>query len=650
MKFIFTAFIPLFLCVHSWAESPKYEPIHPEIWGLKPKDSQETGAIIVERRITLDPHRDEYYCQIRILNEEGKNAIGVIRLPDDVDELWGRTVTKEGVEVLFANRKDLLNQTVYSNIDIKTEQKIIIPPGVTSDCVVEFHWREGKTRRYSDQAYSWQLALSYPIIKEILIFPKIFTHAYSFDPGFLTPEIIDQKDKKIVILKNIPAIKKIPFVLNSVRAIPTFSMYPVPYELRNQPNLDPKIFWQEYAAKNIRDHFKYRIFKGNTYKNWAQQILENLPNSTHKAAMEIAIRLEERIKNVSQPTYQEYEKLSRSTEENYFNGNDLDATVKRGMTNPWGMFCIYFQLLQDAKFKTHILKVADRERQIINPTSRRIEQITDTLIGVEEEGLGTIWHSPGMRFPPPGLIHPSYQGTLGISFDTTTWEPKFVQVPIQTALFNQTHYRYEFKFHEDKNSFELNASFGGYPEFRERHRFMALNPESQNRELNREFEKMNLSINIDKAEVFNATNPRENLKWKIEGHQEQEAGRRIEFHPFPGMPLPLFPPKSWPPERKDLIVLPFTCVQLSTCNFMLPKGYKLLTNTSLSRSNFFGKVTWTIIPSNATMPSTAKIIFKIEILNSIAEPEKYEELKNFIAWIMEGAKQTISFEKESSLL
>ena len=644
-----TAFsLALGFSVAAWAGIPKYEPVPPEVWNLKLEDSQGTGAIILELRIALNEEKFDYYYRIRILSEGGKDAISLLRLSEKVEDLWGRTITRDGKEVPFTYRKDLLTRTVIKKGDLKADEKIVIPPGITADCVVEFHWADPRPTGYQEsindkcgKAYNWRLALSYPIYREIFTFPKASN--WHFSSGTLKGEVSEQKEIKKIVLTQVPAFLEIPYALDSARGIPSFTMYGYGWEQDLQTSDGG--FWKSYGMHTLQPKFEKNIHHGSRYRTWAQTMIKDLPGSPHKAAEELLLRLNERIQNINILPHHEFALMDKKSASYKYNGYDLDEAVQRGMTTSWGISALFYRLLKDANLRIRILQVADRDRHFLKPSSRNTGEIAGTLIGVIEDGKGTLWLDPAMRFAPPGLIHPNYQGTMGIAFDTSTWDAVFVQVPIQPAPFNQKRYTYKLKLSEEENRFTLNTTFSGYPEYSERYRFMFQELHLQNQDLRRQFEDSNKSFIIDHAEVFHATDPRENVAWHVEGHQECEAGRRREVVPFPGIPWPLIPPGSWPPERKDLIVLPYCSVQLASTTFTIPKGFQLIPMESVTHSNPFGKVAWIIKTTDNPECSEVKLFFRVDILKSVAQATEYEALKEFVGWIQEGATRTLLLEK-----
>jgi hypothetical protein len=650
VPFAACAVISLIFAPAAWAEAPSATPIPPEVWNLKEADSQGTGAIILERRLALDSENFEYYYLIRIVNEAGKGAIPFLRLSDFAEDVWGRTLTRSGETFKLDPKKDVLVKTTFEGWGGRVGEKVVVPPGLTSDCVVEIHWRDPQVFSRPGWWYEVErgttiipLALPYPIRKEVVSLPERFSYAWRIKGGPVEPERTGTS-LKVFTYKDVPAAQDLPFSLYWTRNLPKLTLYHVPVEMKSYVDQDPDTFWATAGKAYYRDIFSH-VSAGGRYRDWAVEVLKNLPATPQAAAYELALRLDSRIKNLSTPTYQEKAAIGREASRQRVHPKDLDETVATGRTNADGMVHLYLRLLADAHLAAQVLFVADRNKNFLDRAFRDVAQYHDILVGVPEAGKPVFWVDPGMRLATPGLIDAAYQGTQALSYDLATWKPEFITVPIQAPRFNLSRYACRLEIGEDADHSSVEASFLGYPEHQERLRYLALEPAAQTKLLKETLEGRDRNLQVGKTEVLHALEPRENLVWRAEVSREREPGRRLSVQPFPMVPWPFEAPKAWAATRQDTIVMPHLGILLATATFKVPQGYHLLPATPVDTKTFFGAVHWVQSQSETKDGPEGKVILRVDVETLLGGPDRYEALKTFTAAVSEAMNRLVVLEK-----
>ena len=637
-----------------WAGAPTFEPIPPEVWNLTLKDSQGTGAILLERRMAFSGFNFEYFFRFRIVGETGKGILGVLTIPDRVEELRGRTVTHSGEVFPFTDRKDLIKKTVLQVGYFKAKETVVVPPGVSSDCVVEIGWREPQI--YTDLHQYWTtffhtyesfripLALPFPITKEVITIPDDFHLGWNIEGGAAAPVVAGSRMKTITF-KDLPAMPEVPFCLESARDLPRLSIYNVPGAVKEAMGATADAFWNLAAHDYYKPLFT-EASAGRAYKAWAKDLLKDLPLTPQAAAYELALRLDARIRNRSWPTYQETADLDKKALAEETDPKDLGQTVARGRTTAAGMVQIYFRLLQDAHLPpTKLLFVADRDRWCMDPNIRDVDQYSSVLVGIPEEGRPPLWVDPGLRFAQPGLINADYQGTLGLCVDTATWSATFIPVPVLGLRSSLQSYTCRLEVGEDEDTFKLEAAFVGHPEHLQRKRYLALQQAAQDKLLRERLEAQDARCQVTRTEVLNATDPRQNLAWRAEGRREREPGSRLAVDPFPLVPLPFHAPDAWPEQRTDPIILPHAGIFLARASFRIPAGYHPLPQEKFEHRNSFGAVIWAQEQVAAEAGPELQVALRVDVEHPTGGPERYQDLKDFMAWVREAKARLVVLEK-----
>lgn len=649
----------LSVAVAAMAGEPTFEPVPAEVWNLKLEDTQGTGALILKRRMEFDKDASVFDYRVRIVAEAGKEVLNRLHLPDSVLELGGRTVLRDGTVIPFTDKMDLLKRTIrteerYAPGHVQryeTRERVVVPPGLSVDCVVDLHWKEprffmtiGWSYRLDYGSRVWPLALPWPIREEEVAIADDYSHSWDIKFNGTRPLMGQKEHRKTFLLAGLPALEDVPFALEAARGIPRLTTFHVPFELADAFKESDEAFWAAAGRKYFKPQFD-KIDGGRAYRSFAEALLKDLPGTPQKAAYEVVMRLQGAIRNLSSPTYRELAALDKEAARAPIHPEDLDATVKRGGTSALGMGYLYFRLLQDAHLPIRILYVADRRQRLLDLHLRDAGQASAVLVGVPEEGRPVFWVDCSMRYAAPGTINPAYQGTPGLSFDPSTWKPEAVTVPVQAPGANVSHYACTLDLGEDLDRFRVEADFRGFPDYEERRLFLALDPAEQGKALRDRLEAGDRTLQILKAEVRHAVDPRENLTWMAEGARERDGGRRLTVAPFPTVPWPVPVPRTWPEERKDNIVMPCLGIHVASASFRIPDGYRLLPASPLNQHNAFGAVAWLLQQVDGKAGPEGKVVCRVDLETLVARPDQYAALQEFTGWIRDAMTRLVVLEQ-----
>ena len=158
-------------------------------------------------------------------------------------------------------------------------------------------------------------------------------------------------------------------------------------------------------------------------------------------------------------------------------------------------------------------------------------------------------------------------------------------------------------------------------------------------------ELVSKSVTIIRAEVMNAINPREDLRWEVEGTREREVGRRMEIEPFPLMQWPLYAPIKWPETREEFIVLPYQKIHLAVSNIKMPKGYACTSSNEINHTNEFGRVVWTAEKQSTPSGDEIQVVLRVDVNQSLGPATMYPKLKEFVSWVEEACRRRLIVEK-----
>ncbi|BDU71643.1 hypothetical protein [Mesoterricola silvestris] len=629
------------------AEAEAWKPIPADVWALT--DSAlpgGLGAINLARRIRVTDSSVVNEFRIRICSQRGRRAAEFTAFEKDA-AVTGRVVYPDGRQLTFDSQKDFHVRTSFSSRLVDHQEQVLVPPGLTDDCVVDLRWEAPRYwsawARVGRGSETWDLASTFPTRILTVEVPQVNWFDFSFNSAGLPCVPINTPDLKVLTIKDVPATTYAPFALKSVRNIPLLKVYIQGNLLRAASREGKDAFWKK-VVELYRDFLTKDLVMGNRYRAFSADIRKDLPAGPQALAQELALRIQDKVLNLDRLTLAERSRRTRKESEERIELRDLEGLARRGTAHGGGIFALFLQLLKEAGVTPKVFLVVDREVAVFHSEQKNINQITDFLVGVEEPGKPPIWLDPAMRFAPPTLVHPDYQGTPCIEIDTATWTGRFVDLPSQAPSTNRRRDTYRLELLPDQDRFTLEADFRGYDDYRWKWTFMNLEPREQDRKLREQLE-VRLDTIVDKAQVLHATDPRTPIQWTAEGRIDRAVGRHRRVDPFPMTPYALPLPDALSETRSDSIILPYLLEREAVSRFRLPPGYGWKGAPPYRRSNEFGSVS--LLAERVDGPDGPEGVatLKVQVVKAMAGPGRWAAFKEFLGWIREAGSTQLILEK-----
>jgi len=621
-------------------------PIPAEVWSAK--EDQGTGAVIVSSRTEVNNDFIDEHLLVRILSEKGKKLISNIKLSETTYNIEGRTVLPDGKEIPFKSGKDFTQKTLGD--DGKESVIRLLPPGLTGDCVVEVSWRTPvyfvNVRQYFAGRrlgfmFRVQLGEPCPVQTMELKVSKLLVANWNIVPFDQKPLVKDSSTTRLFTFQNLPAYEDIPFSQQPSRSIPYLDLYMNTKRLDRTVNMEFNRFWDAAVKTCFLPYYLEDASKGKYYRALSASLRENLKGSDVEKASEIMMRLEERIRNLDWLTDEEKQKDAREKKDQVYEANDLDEMAKRGSGHGMSIFMTYMQVLQDAGIPFKLALGSNRNKYLFRPENRNVNVLEEAMVAVEGPNHANLFFDPSERFMAPGTLVARVQGSKGMLIDPKkgTWE--FIDFPVQAAVFNRSVYNYRLDLKEDTTRVQMETVYGGYEDLLARRRYIGKDASDQRKTLREHLEKQNTAAQVQKAEVLNVQSARDNVTLKIEATFESEEGRQRQVELFPLMDSPIELPATWAETRKDFILVPFAWTRLATCEFKLPKGYRLPPTDNLMQENPFGRVAWIMEEKEGTL----KAVLRVDFNEPLATADHYGEFREFMGWVQEAFRRTLVLER-----
>jgi len=623
-------------------------PVPPETWAIRESaGAPPCGAVIVSESDNYGNNYSDFDLTIRIYNEAGRAAAELAPFPPFTHYVKGRTVFPDGREVPIDGEKDLARRTIKDG-NSEEERTILMPPGVTDDCVVELHWRVDGTY-LRNTTLERGLLRPYPI-RELLFSLPISTSlgmaVLNSNGLYLQKGVDGAHGTKYWKFTNLPAWESAPYASSALDPCPVMFGFRQPGGMPvDMAGHAPGTFWKEVGPRFLSKQFD-ELRSGSGYRKLLEEIGRDLPAEALPRARELVARVGEKILNVSRLTLEEKAGRTPAETQARIFPLDLEQTAERRWTSGMGITFLDYRLMQDCQLHPVLLYVADRRVHLFRPGVPSVSQLDGFLLGVRNpDGQGYAWFQTGQRFFPAGIIGESYQGVRGLLVDPETWSTQEYEVPVQPLTLNRRNYDFALTLGEDADLFKVRARFAGYPEYLERTKFLELAAAEQGRKLKGILEQGAGTLSVTAATVNNATSSRASLDWSAEGSREAGAGRRRLVEPFPGMPAPLWLPPSWPQKRTRNLILPVCQTTRAVSRFKVPPGWKLKEPPESHEGNSFGSVDWSVKLVQEGDATVAEVEYQVVLERSLASYEDYAGFLAFMGWLQKGWRMQVELEK-----
>lgn len=629
--------------------------IPPDIWAMKEDPAKGIkDAIVLEDRTILKNTYIERIYRVRILNESGRKAAELNAFSEDCYGFDGRTVYPDGKILKFDKRQDFKVQSTEIG-DYSIKQTVVIPPGISGNCVVEIRWLESTAEVFGNRiplpAHMGYDKHFYYGSKYMTIFESVeipIPFAWSYIPIFgrtQKMEIIEKSGFRVLSARNIPPLEYPPFSLSVSLDRPVLAVFYQPESTLRSAKKGPEEYWDTVGRFLWKEDFEYGIRKGRHYEALRAKICGGTPaGSLSSRAGVILSALEKEVINLAHLTYEEAAKQPK--DQKTPDSKELGKMCEMKMASSRGMVVLLYHLLKDEGFSPKIALLANRDERVFRPNMYNPWQAMHAVVVVEENGKGMGIFDPSQRFAAPGLVQPDFQGVRGLLLDPKAdWSGRPFMVPIQPSIFNERFFDYSMEIGEDEDQFKVSARFSGVPELAERRRYDRDDQVERNRKLKERIERQIPGASIRRAEVQNANNPSANVTWDAEGKLEREGSRIMEIVPFPGLAYPLSIPDTMPKERSLPIVMPYLQTQSARSSFKIPKGYKARNAEPFVQQNSFGTVQWSTAVNTEGDGSGVVVSLRVSVDSMFASPDAYEELKAYLGWIAEAHRRTLILEK-----
>lgn len=657
---VFAALAPGSVFASLSQEPATWPPIPPGTWNIRNSSLPGfEGALVLQERMRVTSNHVEHQLRIRVTSEAGIRALKLTDLSGSVFGLEARTVYPDGKVLPYNPEKDALvkENQLGSKDTIKVSQFVV--PGVTADCIVDVRWNHWVAfRSWSYQTYwAWIFRRSMPVLE--LRVEQPLKHPWSSNLNLgsqpLPRPLTETPGYNTYVFRDLPGWEEIPFHPSQDERFPRITYFPAP-EMFYENVVRPSQFWSAFA-RDIDATLVERLITGPHFKAQSDYFSKDLPKESHALAIELLTRIQEKIQFTDQATEQEVEQFPKEAKEHPFRPEDLEECTKRAYAPSISIFYYLVKTLMKLEVP---FKVAISSSRIhpIDMAALHLGYRFKYFVVLESPGKPPLWLDPSLRFAPPGLILPEYQGTPALLISPQQFESaqrskgkenrpegerpivSVVHVPIQQGIYNQVMYRYALACKEEADRFEARIEYAGYPEYLHRLEFLPLSPSSQEKSLRESWNAISNQLVLERAAVRSVLDPRANLQVEVTGSIEEE-GRNRRIAPFPGLSLPIRIPTNWPSTRQRPLQFPFPFLLRASSKIEVPRGWIATLPANIDFKNKIGQVHWEARPTPGEDSQKVEVACHVLLGVMGAPAADYEEVKAFFQSVQESLGRTI---------
>jgi len=631
------------------------EPIAESDWAIQ--QDPEKGifdAVLIQDVTIFRLNGIHTYRRVRILSESGKAAAEHYAPDGEVKDLKGRVVDRDGTEVTFDKKEDFVKILVLKTRGSREKSRVLVPPGLTRDSVVEYQWRidaiEGLEPYTYQEIYRIQ-SYYHTMEKRFEIWPR----ALGSSDGYYVTRFIStpagkptefnstkKKGREIVTYRNVPPLELFPYgnaLLDKntayVMMYKTFSGYPK----------KPSEFWAKFAKTSLKEIYSEKMSGSREYKDWLEKVKAGMPKDHAGALIHAfqAFRAKVQTPDLISPM-----RLSRIEKEKAREiQNALRIAIEDGYVTGSNSSRVFKRILDDLEVDYHLIFANGFDDMLFYANHMRPFglPIFHPFFAVRHGNGNLVMVSAYYQEYPPGYIPPKYQGTPGLAvYPNNKWSHSMITLPRFGAKQHQRVTQYKTAIDEaGKMTCLLKRQVSGHLNALSKRSYVPTSNEARQQKLQDRWERRVPSMTVTSAELENGGTLDGNIVTKValEDALEDETSDWLVITPFPGQIQPLASPNFWPPGRTQPIILNHCLTQVDLNEISLPAGWKLEGNANWKKYNEVGEVRFAAIQKGQKVTVRRDIVINKDILG----PGEEEKLKTFVAWMTEAMGQRLGVSK-----
>ncbi|MCB1045217.1 MAG: hypothetical protein KDC35_19910 [Acidobacteria bacterium] len=617
-------------------------------------------AVILEDTTLITATSIKHYRRLRVLSERGASAAELTDISNRTKGIEGRVIDADGTVTTFKEKTDLIETLGYKSGWTKTKSKILVPPGLTSDCIVEMSWSEPGTDGLPQGVYAKRYVIPdqfFCLLKTLKITNTAIRRQTSFLPTRFVwtqirpPAEFQQTEKNgdyTFVYRNVPPLIEEPF---GNEYLDPGMAYVLIFKTFPDYGKEPQSFWSDFGKRYVNEVFDIPYNTPKHYDVWIDALKKQMTGDLQKDAATAFHAFAAKYRMSSFLTAEERASMKPDLE--ILNDRLLLSSVeKAGYTPAHYLAQILMKVFKDLKFEPYVVFASSVESapfrlEEMNPFVLDISYPLVALITGEDQWLV---FAPSDPQYPAGFVPAYYRGQTAIGFsDATKWGPTTVSLPRLPWDNHVALRQYEMTLETDgKAQFRVVEQGRGRMAARLRNSFFQLSDEERSDLLRSIWQRRARSWLISNAKVVNASRFDEAISCQVEGQitLDIEGSEWIALNPFPGDRGIIDLDYEWRKQRIQPILLPSSCGQIDETHCVLPEGWSVIGDPSWEKGCGMGSVRFTVKQEGRDLFVKREMVLE----NSLVSKEAQPHLMILAAWMEEAMNQTLAIDTNGGAL
>lgn len=641
-------------------KSADFAPLPEDIWtiGTNAQKKMYDAAIYLDEH-KIHPKVIHRYRVVRIFSEDGRGAADFSDTYGSAKNLHGRVVTRDGKIIPFNDKEDLIEILAAKQRRKKVKARLLLPPGITRDCVVEMRWDIKAELGLPEGYYSVRrdAAEDYYVHKKTFFVDGKLTEAketFTFKQKFQLamtkgrePIVFAQSEAEGGMLytwSNIPPRKYFPYgnaYLDG--ADPYFRTRKVPYWTNTS---DPNAFWHNAAQAYIIPALQERVGKNRDFKNFVKQLKANMPKDPIAASQHIAKNLQNRLRDLEMLRPDQVS--GYKDPENWDNtfGQILDKSFKDGYASRSAQAYLFYFVAMECEIPFKLLYPGSMDGPFFDPKLCYTGHLDfqSPYFLVQTDNAMQIF-APQFRDYAFGVIPSKHKGAYAMTLDPyNDFAVGFMRVPQDQAALHMVRAQYQMNLDtNDQLTMLLTNLWGGEEEAGKRRFYFTRTLVEQKEYLEKSYGSVLRDWQVEEAQLVDPYNLEQQLTMQLSARRQlEDFGTGIlRLDPFPASFSPLSNPDLWPDQRSQPIILPNAFQALDEAMVQLPPGYTLRGDNNWQQKNNFGQVAFQAFQKEDKVFVRRTVV----LARNIEQATNEVQLKLFLGWVENAYNQNIALVK-----
>ena len=650
-------FLYIVLFFSLWAEEihPDFgKPIPQEQWDIRQDVEKDIyDAVLIKDYYSFGYEEIHRYQRYRILNDDGKFYAQLPAFGDELISLQGRVIDIAGKESTFSDKENLIEMLALKIKNEKVSQKVIIPPGITSNCIVEVDWKV-KAYKGIERGESMHV---YKVNESIHCVQKVFRIQESMFKQDRSRMVVRFAATNIALPATAKKTNQGKDIVMTYTNISPYHYQPYSHELLdkrvakfqlfrvngflNYPKVDD--FWNKYSELLVQRDFDVNYKKSKKLKVWLDDLKSKMLLQPDHPASFVFDEFNKTFKSLANIEG----KLLKKTQAVYKNNHLKDMQkkyFKLGYIPIYMVPEIMFDVYQSLGFDVKIIYTVNTTKNQFFPFEKNPYKLMlkYPLLLVSYPGKASMLIAPKERFMPAGYVDPVQRGDRALMINPNNgWAAKIIRVDkLGTGIHTKMHYL-NTKIDID-DTITTNIQYTGTGVYYDKSfiRFKYMDKDEKEKYISRYWEKklgdfwevsqpvllendsMMMQVNAVKKPIFN-------------------SDAFLMMDPFPGIPFPVSVSRFWEKERTTKVSFLYAFVQADNASITLPQSWKLMGDPSWEKSNAIGEIKF-IVRQQA---DKIELFREIKMHQANYKPDKQEAIQQWLSWVHRAFTQELAIQR-----